>query len=416
MKLLIYEWSAFLERDLIEICRDEGLAYESFSWKFKDKNRDDAFERWFHRTIGVDGFTALLSVNYWPMLSKVCQSRGLKYIAWCYDNPLNVERVEETLANPVNYVFFFDRVQYQRYKNAGFDTVFHLPLGVNRKRMERMTISASETAKYSADVALVGKLYESQLPDIMAPLNDYTRGFLDALVRMQMDIRTCYLLDECISDELIYDINRQYLEQEPGTQVRMSREALSYAMASEVTRRDRIVLLSLLGARFDTRLYSYQNSEIIKNVKKYPAVDYWTEMPKIFACPRINLNPSLRIIQTGIPLRAFDIMGAGGFLLSNSQAELLELYENGREMATYEGIEDAIDKAGFYLRHDDIRKQIAEKGRKKTLEEYSLQNRFKRMINVVNQSARSAFPGFRQEDKYGGDFSGRDVQRSGSGM
>lgn len=77
MKLLIYEWSAFLERDLIEICRDEGLAYESFSWKFKDKNRDDAFERWFHRTIGVDGFTALLSVNYWPMLSKVCQSRGL---------------------------------------------------------------------------------------------------------------------------------------------------------------------------------------------------------------------------------------------------------------------------------------------------------------------------------------------------
>ena len=203
MKLLIYEWSAFLERDLIEICRDEGLAYESFSWKFKDKNRDDAFECWFHRTIGVDGFTALLSVNYWPMLSKVCQSRGLKYIAWCYDNPLNVERVEETLANPVNYVSFFDRVQYQRYKNAGFDTVFHLPLGVNRKRMERMTISASETAKYSADVALVGKLYESQLPDIMAPLNDYTRGFLDALVRMQMDIRTCYLLDECIFDELI---------------------------------------------------------------------------------------------------------------------------------------------------------------------------------------------------------------------
>lgn len=94
----------------------------------------------------------------------------------------------------------------------------------------------------------------------------------------------------------------------------------------------------------------------------------------------------------------------------------MELYENGREMATYEGIEDAIDKAGFYLRHDDIRKQVAEKGRKKTLEEYSLQNRFKRMINVVDQSARSVFPGFRQEDKYGGDFSGRDVQRSGSGM
>ena len=380
MKLLIYEWSAFLERDIFEMCRDAGLGYESFSWRFTDKNKDDAFENWFYQTIDSSRFTALISINYWPMLSEVCQSRGLKYIAWCYDNPLNVVRVEETLVNPVNYVFFFDRVQYQRYKNAGFDTVYHLPLGVNKKRMKRMTISAAESAKYTAEVALVGKLYESQLPEIMAPMNDYTKGFLDALIRMQSSIYGSYLLDDCISDELISDITRQYLEKEPNTQVRMSREALSYAMASEVTRRDRIILLSLCGARFDTRLYSYQNSEVIKNVKKYPAVNYWTEMPKIFACSKINLNPSLRIIQTGIPLRAFDIMGAGGFLLSNSQEELLELFEDGKEMAAYEGIEDAVDKAAFYLQHEDIRRKIAENGRRKTFEEYSLQNRMEKIF------------------------------------
>ena len=383
MKLLIYEWDAFLEYDIFEICRDEGLDYESFSWKFTDKNRDDVFENWFHQTMDCERFTALLSVNYWPMLSKVCQSKGLKYIAWCYDNPLNVMRVEETLANPVNHVFFFDRTQYRRYRNAGFDTVFHLPLGVNRRRMERMTISAAESAQFTAEVALVGKLYESQLPEIMAPLNDYTKGFLDALIKMQTNIGESYLLDDCISEELLQEINRQYLEKEPGTRVRMSREALSYAMASEITRRDRIVLLSLCGARFDTRLYSYQNSDIIKNVKKYPAVDYWTEMPKIFACSKINLNPSLRIIQTGIPLRAFDIMGAGGFLLSNSQEELLELFEDGREMAAYEGLEDAVDKAGFYLRHEDIRRKIAENGRRKTFEEHSLQKRMKQIFAIA---------------------------------
>ena len=158
MKLLIYEWSAFLERDIFEMCQDAGLGYESFSWKFTDKNRDDAFEKWFHQTIDSSRFTALISINYWPMLSEVCQSSGLKYIAWCYDNPLNVVRVEETLGNSVNYVFFFDRVQYQKYKNAGFDTVYHLPLGVNKERMKQMTVSAAESAKYTAEVALVGKL------------------------------------------------------------------------------------------------------------------------------------------------------------------------------------------------------------------------------------------------------------------
>ena len=99
---------------------------------------------------------------------------------------------------------------------------------------------------------------------------------------------------------------------------------LSMTFLRSVRTRDWIVLLSLIGARFDTRLYSYQNSEVIKNVKKYPAVNYWTEMPKVFACSRINLNPSLRTIQTGIPLRAFDIMGAGGFLLSNSQGNCMK--------------------------------------------------------------------------------------------
>ena len=92
MKLLIYEWDAFLEPDILEICGGEGIGYTTFSWKFADKNRDDAFEEWFYGTVDCRSYTALLSINYWPMLSAVCQKRGLKYIAWCYDNPLNVVR------------------------------------------------------------------------------------------------------------------------------------------------------------------------------------------------------------------------------------------------------------------------------------------------------------------------------------
>lgn len=384
MRLLIYQWSAFLEKDIFDICKEKGICFKSFSWKFEDKNVDGKFLDWFQKSIDVSSFDALLSINYWPLLSQVCQERGIKYIAWCYDNPLNVVRIEETLGNPVNFVFLFDRIQCRKYKDAGFDTVYHLPLGVNRTRMEKLVVSDQDAGKYKAEVALVGKLYESQLPEIMAPLNDYVRGFLDALIKAQFGIRGSYLLDDWIQEELIREINRQYLEKEPNTEVRMSREALNYAMASEVTRRDRIVLLSLCGERFDTRLYSYQNSEIIRKVKKYPSVDYWTEMPQIFACSKINLNPSLRIIQTGIPLRAFDIMGAGGFLLSNYQEELLELFEDGMEMAVYESPEDAVEKIDFYLRHEDLRREIAERGKRKTFEEHSLQSRMETILRTAD--------------------------------
>lgn len=382
MKLLIYQWSAYLEQDVFSMVQEKGISYSAFSWKFTDKNEDEKFVSWFREEIQINDYDALLSINYWPLLSQVCQEQGLKYIAWCYDNPLNVVRIEETLGNPVNHVFLFDRIQYKKYKTAGFDTVYHLPLGVNRSRMKALTVSSDERSKYTAEVALVGKLYESQFPEIMAPLSDYTKGFIEALIKVQLNIRGSYLLDDCISDALLQDINRQYLEKEPNTQVRMSREALSYAMASEVTRRDRIVLLSLSGMKFDTRLYSYQHSEIIKKVKQYPKVDYYTEMPKIFACSKINLNPSLRIIQTGIPLRAFDIMGAGGFLLSNHQEELLELFENEKEMVVYESMEEAIDKIDFYLKHGEMREKIALNGKKKTWEKHSLQDRLEKILTM----------------------------------
>ena len=154
-------------------------------------------------------------------------------------------------------------------------------------------------------------------------------------------------------------------------------------MASEVTRNERLILLSLCGRRYDTKFYSYDNSEVIKGVHRCGAVDYVTEMPKVFACSKININPSLRIIQTGIPQRAFDIMGAGGFLLSNYQAELAEYYVNEEDMVIYEGIEDAIDKMAFYLGHEDIRAKIAQNGRAKTLEFHTMQGRVETIFKTV---------------------------------
>lgn len=380
MKLLIYQWNSWLQYDISELCKERGIGYETFSWKFADKNEDEKFEKWFQEAVDGRFYDAVLSINYWPLLSQVCQSQGIKYIAWCYDNPLNVVRIEETLHNPVNYVFLFDRIQYGRYKKEGYDTVYYLPLGVNEARMRRLSISGSEYEKYHAQVSFIGSLYESKLPQILAPVNEYTKGFLHALMDMQSRIYGSFLIDDCLTEELIEDINRQYAEVAPGTQFRLCKEALSFAMASEITRKDRILLLSLCGQRYDTRLYSYQNSEVIRNVKKCSPVNYITEMPKVFACTKINLNPSLRIIQTGIPLRAFDIMGAGGFLLSNYQEELLELFSNEEEVAVYESLEDAVCKADFYLRHEDLRKRIADNARIKTLNEHSLQRRFETIL------------------------------------
>lgn len=383
MKLLIYQWNSYFQPDIYEICKEGNISFEVFSWAFQSKNEDERFEQWFEEHMDCRAFDALLSVNYWPLLAQACYRHGITYIAWCYDCPLNVERIEETLGCPTNHVFFFDRMQFLKYRQEGFETVHHLPMGVNRKRLENLQISKEEYERYSAQVSFIGNLYNSRIQEILAPMNDYTKGYLKAAMDLQSQIYGYYLFDEMISDDLIQDINCQYLEKEPDTTFQLSREALTFAMASEITRQDRIILLNLCGRRYQTKFYSYEDSELIQNVEKCKSLDYVKEMPKMFFCSKINLNPSLRIIQTGIPLRALDIMGAGGFLLSNYQEELVELYENEKEMVVYESIEDALEKIDFYLKNEGIREKIAENGRKKTLEQHSLQHCMKTIFEIA---------------------------------
>lgn len=372
MKLLIYHWNSFLQYDIVQICRENNIDFQTFEWTFQDKNHDEKFIGWFQENIGGE-YDALLSVNYYPLLSEVCMKKGMKYIAWCYDTPLNVKRIEETLNNPVNYVFLFDKIQWWQYARQGFQTVYHLPLGVNRTRLANLKISDADYGKYAAEVSFVGKLYQSPFREVLAPLDDFTKGYLQSFIDVQFHIYGNFVLDKMITEELITNIHSQYRKRAPETTLQLCKASLTQLLAEEVTRRERMILLNLCGKRFCTKFYSFDKEPLVKNVTECGPVDYVWEMPKVFACSKVNLNPSLKIIQTGIPLRAFDIMGAGGFLLSNYQEEFFDHYEDGKDMVIYENMEDAVEKIQFYLKHEDIRCKIAENGRRKTLEEHSLQ-------------------------------------------
>lgn len=384
MKLLIYHKNDYLFHDLCDILNRTHVSYSVISHTFEDKYEDSDFWNWCVQNISFSEYDALISVNYHPILAILCHEVQLKYIAWCYDCPLNVVSIEDSLCYETNYVFLFDRQQYLGYYNRGFRTVYHMPLGVNSRRISALAYSPALAQKYSCEVSFVGNLYPSRLQEILSPMSPFLQGYLHALMDAQSKIYGYYLLDELLTDDLLQQINNGYKEQVPDTTFTLSKEALNFAMASEITRKDRLILLNLLGKRHYTRFYSYAPSDLIKNVTYGGSLDYATEMPYAFHYSRINLNPSLRIIQTGIPLRAFDVMGAGGFLLSNWQEELSETYTDGVDLALYDSIPDAVEKAAFYLAHEDIRMRITQSGQEKTLQEHNLQNNLREIFKVTN--------------------------------
>ncbi|MBR5407178.1 MAG: glycosyltransferase [Lachnospiraceae bacterium] len=396
MKVLIYEWASYNHRDIVEAFRDAGCECRIVKHRFEDVNVDDGFAGEFAGYLKDGNYGFVYSTNFFPVIAECCNRNSVKYISWSYDAPLDVPDIERTLGLPCNYAFMYDREQVLGYKNKGFDNVYHLPLAVNVKRLDGMILSAAERKKYSAQVSFVGNLYGSEMLNIRSILDEFHQGYLDALMKAQSKIYGYYVIDELLTDGLLNDINRtvydktmEYRREHPGDHgdhapvLNISREALSYAMAAQITREDRLLALKLLANHYDVKLYSREKNELLDKITYMGTVDYDNEMPKVFKASDINLNMTLRCIRSGIPLRALDIMGAGGFLLSNYQPELAECFIDGEEMIMYESIEDMYAKASYYLNNPEIRTEIAKRGHEKVSREFCYDERIRTMLDTA---------------------------------
>ncbi len=384
MKLLIFEWAAgtFTYDDIIASFTAKGVTYRTVSYQFNDKNEDEFFVKRFTKVLKDDTYDAVFSVNYFPLVAVCCHDCSLPYISWSYDNPLDVPDIEKTLGLPGNFVFLFDRIQTEGYQKMGFSNVYHMPLAVNCERLETIKLTKQEQAMYAAVVSFVGKMYDSMFPEYRELMDDHCKGYIDAIVAAQSKIYGYWFVEELLTDDLMKRINDYFKVLQPDTQFTLPKEALAYAIACQITKTDRIVLLNLLAKRMRVNVYSWEKCDLLQNVRFMGSCDYYGQMTKVFKASSINLNITLKISQSGIPLRVMDILGAGGFLLSNYQPEIAENFVNGEDVVMYESIEDAFEKALFYKGHDDLRRQIAQSGHNKTKELFSYEKQLGKIFDI----------------------------------
>ena len=83
-----------------------------------------------------------------------------------------------------------------------------------------------------------------------------------------------------------------------------------------------------------------------------------------------------------MPLRCFDIMGAGGFLLSNYQSGFLDLFVPDEDFVFYENKKDLVQKIGYYLEHESERQSIAQNGYDKVAANHTYRHRVKEMLDL----------------------------------
>ena len=237
---------------------------------------------------------------------------------------------------------------------------------------------------------MIGAMYNEKhnLYDKLDGISDFTRGYLDSVMNAQRKVYGHFFLEEVLNGEILKDmLNSLPLEPNNDGVETIQYLYADYFLARKMANDDRTEIMSRLGRDFGkeymVNLFTFNETPMLLNVNNRGPVDYYNDMPYIFNNTRINLNITLRSIKSGIPLRGMDVMGAGGFLMSNYQADYYDWFVPGEDMVMYESVDDLSDKCRYYLSHDNERKQIAANGYGKISEFHTYDVRFKEMFDVV---------------------------------
>ena len=379
MKILFIEWASFGNADMKDAFIKEGHQVICFPFSNKDARRDAEIESELTKKLRETTPDAVFSFNYFPLVSNVCKHENLPYLSWIYDSPY-VLLYSYTAINPCNAIYVFDKALCREFNDAGIKTVHYLPMAANTERLD-----AFGFPEPLYDVSFVGSLYNEahNFYDRMESLSDYAKGYLEGLMHAQMHVQGYNFIQESLSP-IMEELYRA-LPMEPNPDGVETREYLyaQYVVNRKLTGMERLRLLRAITKRHTLDLFTLDPAFSLPNLRNHGTTDYYAEMPRVFKKSRINLNISLRSIKSGIPLRAFDIMGAGGFLLSNYQEDFLENFTPGVDFEYYESESDLLQKLDYYLSHEEERAAIAKNGHDKVASAHTYRDRVREMLSAV---------------------------------
>ena len=370
MKILFYQWHSFMNRGIENALGRMGIEYDVLFFQQEDWEKDEGLGERLKAALQKSSYGLVLSVNFAPVVSQVCEEAGIRYVSWIYDSPIHIRDLSP-MKNSCNDIYIFDRGEVESFKEKGI-TVKHMPLAVDTE-----VFASALKNSFTTDVTLVGSMYKTLYRAVSAAVGDGERGFLDGVIASQMAVSGGFLIDQVVDDAVVDRVNKGLAEK---CELQVEKRELTYMLACEATHRQRFLAASILSAHFSFDLFSAEKDEELGKVNFRGYADYYKDMPAAFSASRINLNIPLCTIRTGVSLRVMDVLGCGGFLISGLQPELFELFNVGEDLVVYSDIEDLYEKAAYYLSHEDERLQIAHNGYDRVKKDFTFDQRLEQML------------------------------------
>lgn len=160
------------------------------------------------------------------------------------------------------------------------------------------------------------------------------------------------------------------------------------------------ILSSLVGIMPDIDLHIYGNQwnekcttpTLNKHIESFALEG--TSYAKAIAAARINLGIMNGIMHGATQrdvttTRTYEIPACGGFMIHERTDEVLDLFEEDKEIVCFSSVEELAEKIDYYLKHPDERKAIASAGYNRCVPDYSYDSRIAEILRWNNRNSKS---------------------------
>ncbi len=108
---------------------------------------------------------------------------------------------------------------------------------------------------------------------------------------------------------------------------------------------------------------------------------------RVYCGTRINLDlPAGHQQINAISSRAFEVLCCGAFVLVEYRRDVERFFEIGREIEVFRSADEAVEKIRYFLEHDDERREVARRGQRRVLRDWTMDRMVLRALAVVERS------------------------------
>ena len=352
-------------------------------------DENDVLKEEFDTFVKSNSLNLIMSTSFCTHAAECSHQYGIKYAVYGMDSPqFEVWKSQARYDNV--YLFLLDSRECQFLRENGYKNAWYMPLAI--RDTSHLILTQSDFRQYATDVSFVGSVYTHN------PFDDLHELITDEMEEQTMQLleRAAFIWDgadhitELLERQLNSDwqklsqnLRRTYMgieEDTPETYL-----LKHFVIDRKLTNVERCMILELLAEQYDFRLYTRDGEIVSPKIHRFGEVDSDSEALKVFAASKVNLNLTLRSIEVGLPLRIFDIMSMGGFVLTDFREDAEALFQENKEIVMYKTPEEMVDKINYYLGHDTERVRIGNNARNKVEKEFTYRVQLTKMIKKIQK-------------------------------